>query len=115
MGAATLVASQAEAMRAAAKNENGAMMGFMGMGMATQAGGMNAQNLYAMGQSQDLNSWKCTCGTVNKGNFCSNCGQKKAGNGNFRCSKCGWTPENPENPPRFCPNCGDPFGQEDKQ
>ena len=52
MAAATLVGAQSDAMRAAAANENGAMMGFMGMGMASQAGGMNAQNLFAMGQQQ---------------------------------------------------------------
>ena len=52
MAAATLVGAQADAMKAAAENKNGAMMGFMGMGMAQQAGGMNAQNLYAMGQQQ---------------------------------------------------------------
>lgn len=52
MAAATLVEAQAEAMRSAASNENGAMMGFMGMGMAQQAGGFNAQNLFQMGQAQ---------------------------------------------------------------
>ncbi|MGN1118772.1 MAG: SPFH domain-containing protein, partial [Oscillospiraceae bacterium] len=51
MAAATLVGAQASAMEAAAANEGGAMMGFMGLGMANQAGGgMNAQNLFAMGQ-----------------------------------------------------------------
>ncbi len=54
MAAATLVGAQSDAMRTAAANENGAMMGFMGMGMATQAGGMNAQNLFAMGQQQQM-------------------------------------------------------------
>ena len=51
MAAATLVGAQADAMKAAASNEAGAMTGFMGMGMAMNAGGgMNAQNLFAMGQ-----------------------------------------------------------------
>ncbi len=50
MAAANLAASQADAMRMAAQNENGAMMGFMGMGMANAVGGMNPQGLYNMGQ-----------------------------------------------------------------
>ncbi|MBR7039595.1 MAG: SPFH domain-containing protein, partial [Oscillospiraceae bacterium] len=41
---AVLTDAQAEAMKTAAGNQGGAMMGFMGMGMAQQAGGMNAQN-----------------------------------------------------------------------
>ena len=57
MAAATLVGAQADAMKAAASNEAGAMTGFMGMGMAMNAGGgMNAQNLFAMGQQQQTAS-----------------------------------------------------------
>ena len=53
MAAATLVGAQADAMKTAAGNSAGAMTGFMGMGMAMNAGGgMNAQNLFAMGQQQ---------------------------------------------------------------
>ena len=146
MAAATLAGAQADAMKAAASNEAGAMTGFMGMGMAMNAGGgMNAQNLFAMSQQQAqskqsapaANSWKCKCGTtaagnfcpecgspkpaaeegwtcscgaVNKGKFCQNCGAKKpAGVPQYRCDKCGWEPEDPKNPPKFCPECGDPF------
>ena len=157
MGAATLVGAQAEAMKAAAANENGAMMGFMGLGMATQAGGMNAQNLYQMGQqarqqqpqapaapaSAPADAWKCSCGatvtgkfctecgakkpedgwtcpscgaTGNKGKFCSECGTKKPeGAPLFRCDKCGWEPEDPAHPPKFCPECGDIFDDNDKK
>ena len=40
MAAATLTGAQAEAMKTAAGNKNGAMMGFMGLGMAQQAASM---------------------------------------------------------------------------
>ena len=185
MAAATLVGAQADAMKAAASNEAGAMTGFMGMGMAMNAGGgMNTQNLYAMGQQQqqqqqqqqaappadswqcacgstvsgnfcpncggkkpapqpaagawkcscgatptgnfcpecgskkpaDADGWTCSCGTVNQGRFCQNCGAKKPeGVPQYRCDKCGWKPEDPKNPPKFCPECGDPFDDNDRQ
>ena len=183
MGAAAMVGAQADAMRAAASNEAGAMTGFMGMGMAMNAGGMNPENLYAMGQQQAAqknaqqsqqqaeNSWKCSCGatvngnfcpecgakkpepvvsgawkcscgamatgnfcpecgakkpadegwtcscgTVNKGKFCQNCGAKKPeGAPLYRCDKCGWEPEDPAHPPKFCPECGDIFDENDRQ
>ena len=183
MGAAAMVGAQADAMRAAASNEAGAMTGFMGMGMAMNAGGMNPENLYAMGQQQAAqknaqqsqqqaeNSWKCSCGatvngnfcpecgakkpepvvsgawkcscgamatgnfcpecgakkpadegwtcscgTVNKGKFCQNCGAKKPeGAPLYRCDKCGWEPEDTAHPPKFCPECGDIFDENDRQ
>ena len=162
MAAATLVGAQADAMKTAAGNEAGAMTGFMGMGMAMNAagGGMNAQNLFAMGQQQQAQQaaqtpqptpapqaapaaggwkcacgttvtgnfcpncgtkrpaedegWTCSCGAVNKGKFCTNCGAKKpAGAPLYRCDKCGWEPEDPANPPKFCPECGDRFDDND--
>ena len=59
--------------------------------------------------------WTCTCGAVNKGKFCPNCGAKKPeGAPLYRCDKCGWQPEDPHNPPKFCPECGDAFDDNDK-
>lgn len=183
MAAATMVGAQADAMKAAAANESGAMNGFIGMGMAMNAGGgMNAQNMFAMGaqqeearrqeemrrqeearqqeearrqeamrqqmaaapvQQQSADSWTCSCGYVatgkffpecgtkrpekptgwvcscgalNKGKFCSECGAKKPTEEPlYRCDKCGWEPEDPKHPPKFCPECGDPFNDADIQ
>ena len=101
--AAHLVGAQASAMQAAAANEGGATMGFMGMGMAGAAGGMNPQALFQMGQQQAAqpvqsapaqpapaapaapaqpaapagDSWTCVCGNVATGKFCPECGAKK--------------------------------------
>lgn len=118
MAAANLVGAQADAMRTAAGNSAGAMTGFMGMGMAMNAGGVNAQNLYAMGQQQAApaapaaEAWTCACGSVNTGKFCPECGAKKPV---YRCNKCGWKPADPSKPPKFCPECGDPFDEGDKE
>ena len=116
MAAATMVGAQADAMKTAAGNSAGAMTGFMGMGMAMNAGGMNANDLYAMGQQQKAqqiqqqtqqmqqtqntsDTWKCSCGFEAKGNFCPECGAKKPDNG-WVCS-CGNL-----NKGKFCSNCG---------
>ena len=152
MAAAHLVGAQAAAMQSAAANQNaGPAMAFMGMNMANQAGGVNAQDLYNMSarrQAQsapqaepaangwtcpscgaaatgkfcpecgtkkpETNTWTCSCGAVNKGKFCSECGAKKpSGIPQYRCDKCGWEPEDPAHPPKFCPECGDPFDDGD--
>ena len=155
IAAARIVGGQTDAMRTAAANEGGmgAMGGFFGMSMAQNAGGMNAGNLFAMGQQQQqpqqqaqqpssagwscecgqtgnngkfcmncgkpqaqTDGWTCSCGTVNKGKFCQNCGNPKpAGAPLYKCDKCGWEPQDPQNPPKFCPECGDIFDDNDKQ
>lgn len=59
--------------------------------------------------------WTCSCGNVNQGKFCTNCGSKKPeGAPLYRCDKCGWEPEDPAKPPRFCPECGDAFDENDR-
>ncbi len=156
MAAANLTSAQADAMKAAGANSAGAMTGFMGLGMAQNAGGINAQSLYEMGAAQKQNqqqnninidvekkaqdSWNCNCGNiaagkfctecgekrpqdgwtcpncsnVNKGKFCSECGEKKpADDLLYKCDKCGWEPEDPSKPPKFCPECGDIFNEND--
>ena len=161
MAAAHLVGAQAAAMQSAAANEGaGPAMAFMGMNMAGNAGGMNAQNLYQMGQQpqyqqpapqpapqpaapaaapagswkcacgaeatgkfcpecgakkpEEAVGWTCACGAVNKGRFCAECGAKKPeGVPQYKCDKCGWEPPDPAHPPKFCPECGDPFDDGD--
>jgi len=115
MAGATLVGAQADAMKAAAANPNGAMMGFMGMGFAQQAGGANAGQFYQMNQAAQPvqpqpvqpqqsaapapGSWKCSCGAECSGKFCPECGAKKPDDG-WKCS-CGSV-----NKGKFCPECG---------
>ena len=157
MAAATMVEAQSAAMQSAAKNSGGAMMGFMGMNMAQQQGGVNAQGLFNMAAQQQQaaaqqqqvqqaqqapaaggwkcscgavnttkfcsecgnpkpaeGGWTCSCGAVNKGKFCSECGKPKpAGEPLYKCDKCGWEPADPKNPPKFCPECGDIFDDND--
>ena len=124
MMAATLGMAQAEAMKSAAGNPNGAMMGFMGMNMASgMNGGANLQGLYNQGAEkrqqeeqarqmaaqeqsaqQQTGSWTCSCGTLNEGKFCMNCGSPKPqAPENWTCS-CGAV-----NHGKFCTNCGKPY------
>lgn len=110
MAAATLATAQADAMRAAAANKGGAAVGFMGMNMASAQGGLDAASLYAMGSTGAANrgaspepaadSWKCSCGAVNTGKFCAECGAKRPEAETWKCS-CGAV-----NTGKFCSECG---------
>lgn len=112
MAAAHLVGAQASAMqKAAANTSSGPAMAFAGMNMAGAAGGFNAQDLFAMGQAQaaqqqtkvsvSSQEWTCSCGAVNKGKFCGECGSPKPA-GEWTCS-CGTV-----NKGKFCNECGSP-------
>ena len=122
--ASQMAAAQAQSMVDAANNQGGmgAMGGFFGMGMAQQAGGMNAGSLFAMSQQNQqaqmaqqqapaqqapaAGGWTCSCGTQNTGKFCANCGSPKPvpapAAGAWTCS-CGT-----QNTGKFCANCGSP-------
>ena len=113
--AGRLAGARATAMEAAANNPNGAMAGFMGMGMVNGMGGMNEQQLFQMAQQREAAQmqqaaaqtpagWTCVCGQAgNKGKFCPECGsQQPAEVAGWTCS-CGAV-----NKGKFCVECGSP-------
>jgi membrane protease subunit (stomatin/prohibitin family) len=109
MAGATLVGAQAEAMKAAAGNDAGAMTGFMGLGFAQQAGGANPQQFYDQGQQAPAPDagWTCpACGHAgNTGKFCAECGAPKpAPDTGWTCPACGHA----GNTGKFCSECGAP-------
>ena len=120
MAGAVLTGAQADAMKAAASNTTaGPAMAFMGMNMAGQAGGMNAGQLFQMGQQQPYQQppqqyapqapaapagWTCACGAVNQGKFCQGCGQPQPAP-----APAGWTCAcGTVNQGKFCQGCGKP-------
>lgn len=126
MAAANIASAQSDAMRTAAANPAGAAMGFMGMGMGSGMGGMNAAQLFgqasqaqqAPAQAQPAGAagavaagtgtaaagaaWTCSCGAQNTGKFCGNCGSPKPeAAGPWFCTNCGT-----QNTGNFCSGCG---------
>ena len=125
MRAANANMGTVDAMKTAAGNTAGAMTGFMGMNMASMAGGGMGQNqpgFYdGMGQPYQApqnyqvaanggfgkpgqGGWTCECGTKNTGKFCMNCGKPKPQDqGSWTCPSCGTA-----NTGKFCMECGTP-------
>ena len=146
----------ARGLEAAGSNSAGSMAGFMGMGFGMQAGGgfmgaasqSNQQQIQAQQAAQAAaraqaasapapakEGWTCSCGAVNQGKFCSECGKPRpqapareewtcscgaVNTGKFcsecgkkkpevlRCPGCGYEPEEGQSP-KFCPECGTPM------
>lgn len=74
----------------------------------------DAELVEVVSEETATNGWTCSCGAVNKGKFCPDCGKAKpAGLPQYQCDKCGWEPEDKTCPPKFCPECGDPFDDGD--
>ena len=107
----------ARGMEAAGSNAGGSAQAFMGMGMAMNAGGgfvgaASASNQAQMQRDQEaraaqaaapVGGWTCSCGQVNTGKFCAECGAPKpAAAGGWTCS-CGAVCTG-----KFCPECGSP-------
>lgn len=127
MAAAHLTQAQGEAMKTAAGNAGGAMVGFMGMNMAQQNGGINAGNLYNMAAQQNAQraaqqsaqsaqsaqatqqaaaqsaGWMCGCGQSNTGKFCTSCGTPRPESASGWTCSCGTL-----NKGKFCMECGKP-------
>ena len=82
-------------------------------GMAAAAAGGVAVN-----QAMNQETWQCSCGMVNSGKFCAQCGQTRPAMNvsgysqmnTVRCSNCGWQPSDPNQTPKFCPECGNRIG-----
>lgn len=103
--------SIARGMEAAGSNSAGAAQAFIGMGVGMQgAGGFmntasqtNMAQMAAQQNAANAGGWTCSCGKVNTGKFCAECGKPKpAPSGSWKC-QCG-----AENTGKFCSECGKP-------
>ena len=108
-GAGYLIQGQADAMKDAAKNEAGSLVGFAGINAAQGTGGANAASLYGIAAANKpaepapANSWTCPkCGHVCYDNFCPVCGAPKPADNTWTC-ECGAV-----NDGNFCTKCGKP-------
>lgn len=107
----------ADGLKAAGSNPNGAMNGFIGMGLGMQGSGQFMGSFSETNRKQmetkqaeietHKDEWVCSCGHKNSGNFCSNCGEKKPQNNAWTC-ECGTS-----NTGNFCSNCGKPKPEND--
>ncbi len=123
MAAANIASAQSDAMRTAAANPAGAAMGFMGMGMASGMGGMNAAQLFgqasqaqqapaqasqaqqAPAQTQPAGAAggvAAGTGTAAGAAWTCSCGAQNTGK---FCGNCG-SPKPEAAGPWFCTNCG---------
>lgn len=130
-----LQGAMARGLEAAGSNANGAMAGFMGMGVGMSTGGnmmgaasqtnleqmrmqqnMAGQNMPNAGMGagpqgagvpkQASGSWTCECGNVNTGKFCSECGSPMPA---WEQASGAWTCEcGHVNTGKFCSECGKP-------
>jgi len=103
---------QAQMAQAALQNQSAKASGTWTCACGQDNTGKFCSNCGAAKPAEE--GWTCTCGAVNKGKFCSECGSKKPADALlYACDKCGWVPEDPANPPKFCPECGDVFDEKD--
>lgn len=103
---------QAQMAQAALQNQSAKASGTWTCACGQDNTGKFCSNCGAAKPAEE--GWTCTCGAVNKGKFCSECGSKKPADALlYACDKCGWAPEDPANPPKFCPECGDVFDEKD--